>query len=224
MNLLNRFFLFFVIGLLVALAGLWIAGGKEEKFTAVVEIDASPGQVFPYLVQPDLMKNWIAGLTQVDQPQPPAGTLALAPELLRTIDDGNGKETTFRDTVIRYTPEEMLSIRSTSGGTANTLVYQLERGDQGRTRLTHTLLISYSGLERFLAPIQNKDFQEQVAADVRRLKQLVEANETFQPTSETSAPQAESGDENQEGDPSSGNATSSDSDLEAEYRVPGFGF
>jgi len=221
MNLLNRFFLFFVVGLLVVLAGLWIAGGKEEKYTAVIEIDASVSQVFPYLIEPNKLTQWVTGLTQVDKPLPPPDNPSLAPALIRTVTNGKGSATVFQDTVIRYTQDEMLSIRSSAGGLTYTLVYQLEPTEPGKARLTHTVLVSFSGLERFTAPILGNNLQEQVVADVRRLKELVEQNEKFEPTTANPVFRDPQQDANKE---TGEQQNSSAEQEEPEYRVPGFGF
>lgn len=179
MPFLNRFFLFFVIGLFVLCAGLWIAGGKEEKYTTSIEIDASPSQIFPYLIEPELMKQWITGLEQIDKLTPPPENPAMAPELTRLVVDEKGNEIYFKDTVIRYTPDSIVSIRSSRGGVVYTTVHQLERAERGRTRFNNFVIASYNGLGRLLAPIQSNDLEDQIVAETRRLKELVESNEEY---------------------------------------------
>lgn len=242
MIFLNRFTLFFVIGLLVVLAGLWISGGKEEKYSTSLEITASPEQVFPYLTEPDRLISWVEGLEQIDKPLPPQEGQLIPPNLLRTMIDKKGQKVFFDDVVIRYIPSEMLSIRSTNAAQTFTTVYQLERTVVGKTQFSSHVMLNFLGFERFLAPLKKTDIQSQVIANTRRLKTLIEANEEFIPLVEKRPTDSGVGADGIENDksiedvdvsadadppaspaPNDKQTATPPIDLEAEFQVPGFG-
>ena len=42
----------------IAVAVLWILGGKQTEFSTALSIDAPPEVIFPYLTQPEQLKSW----------------------------------------------------------------------------------------------------------------------------------------------------------------------
>lgn len=174
MSPLSRLLMFLSIALVVAVAGLWISGGKKEEYSAKITIGRRPSQIFPYLVEPAKLKGWMTGLEQIDQPMPPDSNYTTPPDLLRTVVSPNGKRVQFKDLVIRYTPDEILTIQSSASGTVQTTILQLEPVDARSTRFSYHVKVSNNSLARLMAPLQVSKLQERVSADVQKLKALVE--------------------------------------------------
>ena len=177
MSVLNRFALFLIIFLLVVMAGLWISGGKREQASATLAIEAHPSQIFDYLVQPEKLKQWVEDLAHVDQPIAPRQD-TLPPKLLRVYRDSSGKEREFSDEVIRYNEHDILSIISNHAGTTQVIFYQLDWDQESQqSQFTYSIQETYSGLDRFIAPLQRNPLQRRIATEAQQLKRLVEANE-----------------------------------------------
>ncbi len=178
MSVVNRFALFLIIFLSVVLAGLWISGGKREQASATLAIEAHPSQIYNYLVEPEKLKQWVEGLTYVDQPLAPRKD-TLPPKLLRVYQDSNGKEREFADEVIRYNEHDILSIISKHAGTTQIIFYQLDWDEENQqSQFTYSVQETYSGLDRFMAPLQPSPLQRRIATEAQHLKRLVEANES----------------------------------------------
>lgn len=197
MSRTSRFFLFLFVAALIALAGLWILGNKKSDYSTSVVIDAHPSQVFPYLTQPDRLKQWLTGLEQVDEilPPPAADEYTSPPKMIRTW-NLNGTRTSFNDLVIRYNLDEMVSVQSSNANQVVTSIYELDLKDANKTLLTYQVKSTNVGLGRLLAVFRSTDIESTIARDARKLKELVEKNEP----------------------PSTGPA-----DDEASFQVPGFG-
>lgn len=225
MLIFNRFFLFFVIGLIVLSAGLWISGGKEERFSAAIEMDAAPSQVFPYLTEPQLLTQWVTGLEQIDRLTPPPEPPSMPPEIVRLVVDEKGNKNYYSDYVIRYSQDSMISLRSSKGGVVYTLVYQLKPGERGRTRFESFVIVSFSGLARLMAPFQGTNLEDQMIAEARRLKELVEKNEEFIELEEDLTAQPDENDLVPEESFFEFDKVDQETQRneEPEYRVPGFG-
>jgi carbon monoxide dehydrogenase subunit G len=177
MSPISRILLFVVIALIVTVAGLWISGGKKEEYSAKITINAKPSQVFPYLIDPEKLKSWMIGLEQVDKPIPPADDYSSPPELLRTLVDPDGKRTQYRDVVIRYTQDDILTIRSSAAGTVLTSIFQLEPVNSQTTELDYKIKVSHGSLARLMAPLRSSKLQERLNSDIQKLKELIEKNE-----------------------------------------------
>jgi len=176
MSPLSRLLLFLSIAFAVSVAGLWISGGKREEYSARIDIDRKPDQIWQYLVEPEKLKNWMTGLEQIDRPLEPPGAYKEPPELLRTVVNPNGKRVQYNDFVIRYKEDEVLTVQSSASGTVQTTILQLEPFDSG-TQFSYSVKVSHNNLARLMAPLQSSKLQERVSADVRKLKELVEQSE-----------------------------------------------
>ena len=175
MSRLTRFLLFLVVATLVAVTGLWILGGKKTEFSTRVSIAAHPSQIFPYLTQPEKLKQWLTGLEQVDEILPiPKGEYSAVPDTHRTVVDSTGRKTQFQDNVIRFTPDELISVQSSCSTVVLTSIFQLELKASQQTLTTYQVKSMPIGIGRLLAPLKTSDVQKQIVDDARRLKELVE--------------------------------------------------
>jgi len=167
--------------LVVAIVGaaLWIMGGKQSEYSTALSIDAPPEAIFPYLTQPEHLKRWTSGLSEVEEllPAPKIDGLATsrAPLTSRVVSLADGKQTRFSDQVIRYEENVSISVQSTNDQQVLTGIYQLEPRD-GQTFVSYRIKSASCGIGRFMAPLLGNDFQNRIDGDIRQLKTLVESS------------------------------------------------
>jgi uncharacterized protein YndB with AHSA1/START domain len=177
MYFLQRLLSTLLVLLLIAAAALWIMGGKKKENQTSLEFDASPAQIWPYLTQPDGISQWFSGMVSIDPiTAPPADSgAAPPPPIRRVLQTADGAQKTYQDRVLRFEPEQILSLKSRSAGETLTWVYQLDAMVDDRTTVTLRVVQSASGIDRFLAPLNEGDWMEQIENDIRKLKQVVES-------------------------------------------------
>jgi len=162
----------FLVGLAVlAAAAAWIMGGESAKSSTRISIDASPGDVFRYLVRGEKIKQWADGVVS-------AGTFSgedsAGPEARVVLDEG--KEVVWQDSIMRFQTGESVSIQSRKSGLTRTYVFQLEENDLGGTNIQYRLTESASGLERFMFPFEDREnARNDMATEMTKLKALVES-------------------------------------------------
>ena len=157
--------------LVVAVAVLWFVGGKTYVNTAEVTIDAPPSQVFPYLTEPDKLKQWLAGVVEI-KPLTEGGHRVGAKGKIVVEEQGNKIE--MEDEVLRSEDNKLLELRIFSPIFEINNLYELT-DDQGKTHLKLTMQAKYSSVMRVFAPLVEGAIQELLDANFQRLKQLVEA-------------------------------------------------
>lgn len=165
--------------LLIAAVGagaLWILGGKQAEYSTGLGIAAPPDSIFPFLTEPERLKSWHSGLTEVApmvssdnrEPQTP-------PKLTsRVITDENGKQVRYQDEVIRFERNVSLSVQSSNPKSVITSIFQLEPRE-GETFIVYRVKSTYRGLGRFLAPLAGDSTQSRIENDIRKLKSLIES-------------------------------------------------
>lgn len=201
MSLPAKLLIFLLIVAGVAATSLWIIGGKKNEYSTSLLINAQPQQVFPYLTQPEHLKSWIDGLTEVSElVKPPEEKLPTpAVTTLRVFQNENGKQVRFQDEIIRFDPNKLVSVQSRNRSHVVTSIYQLELKDDNKTSLTYRVKKANRGIGRFFAPLNQANIQEQMENDARRLKELVEKNQTpdsengLDSAADDSTPQSETG-------------------------------
>lgn len=167
------FFLTFMV--VIGGAGLWITGGKKADYSTSIEINATPQQVFPFLVEPDLMVGWIDGLKQVgplipDENDNRPSSETRTPRVL----EKDGRTIRFEDQVIRFQPDESISIQSFNATRRLTTTYQLEQKSASMTKVKIRVHDSNLGLGRLLAHVTDFAVQDQIEDEALKLKALVE--------------------------------------------------
>ena len=162
-----------IIATVVAIA-LWLVGGKKLEHSAAIEIDGSPDVIFTYLTEPEKHKSWVTGLAHVEPLESNMDENGASKRIRTTrVIATDGRESRFEDEVIRFQPNERLSVRSTNLDQIVTTIYQLEPKGT-KTQFTYRVIKYYRGVKRILAPLNTDTTQSQIDQDVRKLKQLVE--------------------------------------------------
>lgn len=178
MFFLQRILSALAILLLIGAAALWIIGGKKTENQTSLEFDATPDQIWPYLTEPNGVGQWFSGLVSIDPitapPEDPAGNPT--PPVRRVLQNADGDRIEYEDEILRFTPGQMLSLKSRSAGDTITWVYQLEAMVEDRTNVTLRVVKSASGLARFLAPLGEDVSLKQIEVDIRKLKEVVESS------------------------------------------------
>jgi uncharacterized protein YndB with AHSA1/START domain len=92
-----------------------------------VVVARPPAEVFPYLVEPDLMQRWIGGLIEFtpldDSPRVGARSRQRVEQAGRTWD--------VESEIVELVPNQRLAARATSSAFASTLSYALEPVPEG---------------------------------------------------------------------------------------------
>ena len=163
----------------VVAAGLWLAGGKKLECSAEIEIAATPDEVFAFLVEPNKLKTWVPGLSEVKKLVPTEKSTTGPNRIVtpRTVSH-NGKELRFEDEVIRYQENEFLTVQSTDANQVITSIFNLQPQGTG-TRLSYRVTVVHQGLGRLLASFKTNSLhrQRQIDQDIRVLKEKVESSD-----------------------------------------------
>jgi uncharacterized protein YndB with AHSA1/START domain len=199
MSLSAKILLFVIIIAVIGASSLWLLGGKKGEYSTSLIIDASPPQVFPYLTDADLLKQWLKGLAEVENlVENEEGAQALLTK--RLMDFGDGRQVWFQDEVIRHETDELISIQSSSSNKVITAIFQLQSTPDDKTELKYRLKISNQSVGRFLAAFEKDDYQKRIENDARKLKELIEStpsSDVADPASSAAGPElSNSGDFN----------------------------
>lgn len=178
--------LIFLLGLSVlAVVSAWIMGGESKKYSTRISIEASPVDVFQYLVDGEKMKQWANGIVsagpyEADDDDAGAEEVAkLEFKSLERVVSKDGKESVWEDSILRFEEGETLSIKSRKGGLARTIVFQLEENEIGGTTIDYRLSRSASGWEQLLFAFQKEESRTHMGTEMTRLKNLVESEVEF---------------------------------------------
>ena len=123
-----------VLGLVTCVAVVWLLGGRTLTKTARISIDAPAEQVFSYLTTPELIKEWIEGVTEMT-PLTEGGHRVGAKS--KVVVDSNGTGFEMTGEVVRSEPAKLLEVRLTSSMFDVTNTYELKTaGNQTHVQQT----------------------------------------------------------------------------------------
>jgi len=172
MPILAKFFML-LLGLAVfAVVGAWIMGGESTKHDEKITIDANPEDVFRYLTDGEKIKQWGNGIVSV-------GTFRGDDDEGRTqeriVHDKENGDVVWKDSLMRFQEGEAVSIQSRNRGLIRTYVFQIERNEIGGSNVEYRLTRSSEGVDRLLFSFQKEDSDKIMAAEMLKLKNLVES-------------------------------------------------
>jgi len=139
-----------------------------------VVIDRPPSEVFPWLVEPYRLTRWIDGL---ESSTPLAGDSVVRGGKSREVILADGKRYTLITEISDIRRDTLLVVHIVSeppGFTVNAM-YELASAGTG-TRLHYSGQAEYGGVfAKVMEPLVTPQSQKKVEADMKRLKELVEA-------------------------------------------------
>jgi uncharacterized protein YndB with AHSA1/START domain len=170
----KRVVLYFAALVLLLAGALWIASLRPAagRNKVVVDIDRPPTQVFPWLIEPEKLKQWIAGFKETRQLTPgPVGVGTKSRDLVVL-----GSDTTVMNVEITaLEPNKLLAARIDSDGFTDDIRYQLTELN-GKTRLEYTALTRYKiWLAKIMEPVITPAAQKKLVEDTAKLKALIQA-------------------------------------------------
>jgi uncharacterized protein YndB with AHSA1/START domain len=134
-----------------------------------LRIDAPPDKVFPFLVEPERLKNWVGGFVEsrpIHGSRPGVGARSI--DVFRE----NGREILMETEIRRYEEPTRLEVWIKGPGVDVVSDYQL-RG-QDATELTHRQDVRLRGFAKLLTPFIGGAARRRLVDDLRRLKLAVE--------------------------------------------------
>lgn len=166
--------------LALAAGGMWITGGGDGRWQhhTSISISRPASEVFPWLVEPDRLMQWLGGLreiTPLTEGDPRVGARS------RDVVESHGERFDLETTITEFDPPRLLSVRVE--GEAFTMAgrYELERRN-GATELTYTIDTQFDGF--FFAlfePVIGVSAERKIDADLARLKAAVESTRPAAP-------------------------------------------
>jgi carbon monoxide dehydrogenase subunit G len=141
-------------------------------YDASIEIDASPEAIFPFLVEPDRLKQWVGGF--VEARPLTTGPTRLGSKSIDVIREGN-REMRFETEITGYEPPRGVTVRIQAPGMDAVSDYRLD-GRGSRTRASHVQQVRYGGLLRVVGPLMGGMVRRKIREDLDRLKAAVEGS------------------------------------------------
>jgi uncharacterized protein YndB with AHSA1/START domain len=142
-----------------------------QRYEATVEIAASAGEIFPWLVRSEQRCRWMEKLVESEQltEGPPEVGVRF-----RDVFEDHGRRIELEAEVTAFHPDELLQVRLRSKAFEATTTQRLEEAN-GLTRLRTEIETRYTiPGARFLSGLVTRHAQRQLEADLAGLKQLVE--------------------------------------------------
>jgi uncharacterized membrane protein len=165
---------------LVAIASLWIAGlgSNAGHYESVIEIGRPAAEVWPWITEPDKLKQWVSWLSEARKLTPePTHPGSRAVWIM--VDPSMGNRPIEIDSeVTSVVPNESLNMRVASSGMfSGTAAYTLTSLPGGGTRLQNAGDYRYEmWYSRLMEPLVRPEARKKLNADLLHLKMLVEGS------------------------------------------------
>lgn len=149
------------------------SGAGKNEYT--VTIDRPPAQVFPWLIEPYRLTRWIDGL---ESSTPFPGDSAVRGGRSRDVILVGGSRYTLVTQIADIRRDTLLAVHIESEPKGFVVDARYELSPTGRgTRLRYTGHADFAGMfARVMEPLVTPQSQKKVEADMKRLKQLIEAH------------------------------------------------
>jgi uncharacterized protein YndB with AHSA1/START domain len=139
-------------------------------YQAETIIHGAPDRIFPWLTEPDRVKQWIGGL--VESIPLDDGRLAIGARAREVVEE-SGRRFTMESEVVGLEPDRLLAVNLTSAMADMASSYRLTPAG-ATTRVHHTMEARYKGVMKLFAPLIRRAVQRKLEGDLTRLKQAVE--------------------------------------------------
>lgn len=140
--------------------------------TTAIDIAASPSEVFPWLIEPDLLARWIGGFV---------GSEALtdgptrAGSRSRDVLEEKGRRLVIETEITEFVPDRRLAVHIRYDGGESDDRYDLEPVASG-TRLTYVSDVRLKGPGRLLSKLIAPQLRARAERDLAKLRTQVEAD------------------------------------------------
>ena len=167
------------VALLVIAVGVLFALGHRASAGQIhvsAEINASPEQLWPWLIESDKVKQWVSWLAEVRHDRPAAGVGTRQIWVMHDANNG-GKPMEIEGIYTEYLPPTRLTVQVSSAGSFDgQQTYRVQNLGPGRTRLDIDGRYHYSQwFAELLEPLITPAAEQKLVGDVARLKSLVES-------------------------------------------------
>ena len=153
-------------GLAAVLVTLYSIGGQPAEYRAFLATQQPAEKIFPYLIEPGKVKQWIGGLVEskplTDGP-PRAGSKS------QEIVEDQGQRMVFDSEIIELLPNRFLSVRLSNE--YMDAVSQFRFKPDG---LEHIQQVKCKGWMRMMSLFMRAPVEAKLAGDFARLKNLIE--------------------------------------------------
>lgn len=137
-----------------------------------IDIARPPSVVFPYLTEPERLKQWVGGLVTFDAVDGESARVGAQSRQVMVI---RGREWKLDGELTAFDPYRLVQARMQGKGFTARTSYVLEPVESG-TRLTATVESEFSLLVgRLFGGLVSREAQKKLQADLARLEALVEA-------------------------------------------------
>jgi uncharacterized protein YndB with AHSA1/START domain len=160
-----------LVGVIVLLA----LGRRDDagRNTAAIQIDRPPAQVFPWITEPDRLKQWIGGLVE-STPLTDDG-LEVGARSREVIAMGNERYE-METTIVDLEPPVRLVVEIESSGFKADARYDLVESGGG-TFFSYACISRYEHpMAKLMEPLVTRAAQQKIEGDLARLKELVESS------------------------------------------------
>jgi uncharacterized protein YndB with AHSA1/START domain len=168
--------------LLAAISTLWIMSRRDGANTmrASVEINRPVETVWPYLEEPDKLKEWVGWVVKIevvsgDKQGNPHGGGAKSRWTMEDKNNG-GALMVLEDEVTGYERFRLIEVRQKSGGEfSGVSTFRVAAGN-GKTRIDTEATFEFEqAFARLLTPLILPSAEAKFQEDLERLKRIVEA-------------------------------------------------
>lgn len=147
-------------------------GAGRNEYSVV--IDRPPAEVFPWLIEPHRLTRWLDGL---ESSTPVVGDSAVKGAKSREVIAMDGQRFTLLTEIMDIRKDSLLSVHITSEPAGYTInaTYELTPTGAG-TKLHYVGHAGYAGIFMgLMEPLITPQGQKKIEADMKRLKELIEA-------------------------------------------------
>jgi uncharacterized protein YndB with AHSA1/START domain len=162
----------------VAIAGLWIAGFRKDAghYESAIDIGRPAAEVWPWITEPEKQKKWVGWLTEARALTPESSSVGSREVWVMVDPSMNNQRVEIDSEVTSVVPNQSLSLRVGSKGMfTGDANYTLIALPGGGTRVLNSGTYRYDQwFARLLEPLVSPEAHKKLENDMGRLKRLVE--------------------------------------------------